>query len=319
MRTGVSRRVVIAAAVVVVVVGVFALTTSRSASQAVQATQPARPARIEGKPNLNGIWQAVSTANWDLLAHDVKPAVAQRGVYVNHPVLAAPVVALGSVGIVPPGPGVVEGNEIPYKPEAAKQKQDNAEHWLDRDPEVRCYMPGIPRAMYMPYPFQITQSGSKIQMVFAYANASRTIYLQEAPQPPADKWMGHSVGRWEGNTLVTHVTNFNDRTWLSRAGDFHSDALDVVERFTTITPDALKYEVTITDPNVFTRPWKMNMVLYRQLEDNATLMEFRCIELVEETFLGHLRKNQLVKHWEGDTIILDVTRRVPEGDKRYER
>jgi hypothetical protein len=156
-------------------------------------------------------------------------------------------------------------------------------------------------------------------MVFAYANASRTIYLQEAPKPPADKWMGHTVGRWEGNTLVTHVTNFNDRTWLSRAGDFHSDALDVVERFTPITPDALKYEVTITDPNVFTRPWKMNMVLYRQLEDNATLMEFRCIELVEETFLGHLRKNQLVKHWEGDTIVLDVTRRTPEGDKRYER
>ena len=273
----------------------------------------------DGHPNFNGIWQAMNTANWDLLPHGVRPAVAQQGVYANHPVLAAPVVALGSVGVVPAGPGVVDGDEIPYKPDAAAMKKDNAEHWLDRDPEVRCYMPGIPRAMYMPYPFQITQSGSKIQMVFSYANASRTIFLEEAPPPPADKWMGHSVGHWEGNTLVVHVTNFNDRTWLSRAGDFHSDALDVVERFTPITPDALRYEVTLSDPTVYTRPWKMKMVLYRQLEDNATLMDFRCLEFVEETFLGHVRKNQLVKHWEGDTLALDVTRRIPEGDKKYER
>ena len=118
---------------------------------------------------------------------------------------------------------------------------------------------------------------------------------------------------------MVDVANFNDRTWLSRAGDFHSDALKVVERFTPITADALHYEVTLTDPNVYTRPWKMSMVLYRRLENDAMLMDFRCIELVEETFLGHLRKNPLVKHYEGDTIILDVTRRVPEGDKRYER
>ena len=311
MRTGFSRAIVAAAGVVILLV--FAVTASRTAGQA------ARAARIDGKPNLNGIWQVTNTANWDLLAHNVKPAVAQPGVYANHPVLAAPVVALGAAGLVPASAGVVEGNEIPYKPEAAATKRENGEHWLDRDPEVRCYMPGIPRAMYMPYPLQITQSSGKIQMVFAYANASRTIFLEEAPKPPADKWMGHSVGRWEGTTLVVDVTNFNDRTWLSRAGDFHTDAMHVVERFTPITADALRYEVTVTDPNVFTRPWKMSMVLYRQLEDNAALMEFRCIELVEETFLGHLRKNQLVKHWEGDTIILDVRRRVPEGDKRYER
>src|SRR6185503_11427611 len=289
MRTGFPRALVASTGVVVLVV--LALTASRTAGQG------ARAARIDGKPNLNGIWQVANTANWDLLAHPVKPAVAQPGVYPNHPVLAAPVLALGSVGLVPAGVGVVEGNEIPYKPEAAATRRENGEHWLDRDPEVRCYMPGIPRAMYMPYPLQITQSPGKIQMVFAYANASRTIFLEAAPKPPADKWMGHSVGRWEGNTLV----------------------MDVVERFTPITADALRYEATISDPNVFTRPWKMSMVLYRQLEDNAALMEFRCIEFVEETFLGHLRKNQLVKHWEGDTIILDVRRRVPDGDKRYER
>jgi hypothetical protein len=249
----------------------------------------------------------------------MRPAVAQPGVYPDVPVLAAPVLALGAAGGVPPGPGVVEGDEIPYKPEAAAQKKVNAEHWLDRDPEVRCYMPGIPRAMYMPYPFEITQGTNKIEMAFEFNSASRTIHLDPVDPPPADTWMGFSVGRWEGNTLVVNSDHFNDRTWFSRAGDFHSDALHVVERFTPITPDALRYEVTIEDPNVFTRPWKMSMVLYRQLEENVRLMEYKCVELVEETFLGHLRKKQLVKHWEGDTIILDVTRKIPQGDKLYER
>ena len=312
MRTRVYASSGLALAAVVVLV--VALGVDRSSGQATRSVRTA-----DGKPNLSGVWQAMNTANWDLLAHGVRPAVAQRGVYSDYPVLAAPVVALGSVGGVPPGPSVVEGNEIPYKPEAAARKKENAEHWLDRDPEVRCYMPGIPRAMYLPYPFQITQGTNRIQMVFAFANANRTIHLDTAPAPPADKWMGHSIGRWDGDTLVVDVTNFNDRTWFSRAGDFHSDALHVVERFTPMTPDALRYEATIEDPNVFTRPWKMNMVLYRNLEDNATLMDYRCLELVEETFLGHVRKNQLVKRWEGETLILDVTRRIPPEDRRYER
>jgi hypothetical protein len=282
-----------------------------------QASRTARTA--DGHPNFNGIWQVHNTANWDLLAHGMRPAVAQRGVYPDVPVLAAPVLALGSVGIVPPGPGVVEGNEIPYKPDAAARKKRNGETWLDNDPEVRCYLPGIPRAMYMPYPFQITQGTDKIQMTFEYANASRTIHLDTVADAPIDLWMGHSVGRWEGNTLVVTVTDNNPRTWLSRAGDFHSEAMKVTERFTPITPDAITYEATIDDPDVFTRPWKMSMVLYRNLEPNAQLMDFRCVELVEETFLGHLRKQQLVKHWEGETIILDVTRRVPEGDRIYDR
>jgi hypothetical protein len=131
--------------------------------------------------------------------------------------------------------------------------------------------------------------------------------------------MGFSQGRWEGNTLVVNSTDFNDRTWLSRSGDFHSDAMKLVERFTPITPDAIRYEVTVEDPNVYTRPWKMNMVLYRQLEPNAQLMDFNCVEFVEETFLGHLRKNTLVKHWEGETIVIDVTRKMPGLDKLYDR
>src|SRR5438309_380505 len=301
----------------------FCLTAIPKAQTPAPGRTP-RPARTpDGHPNLNGIWQATTTANWDLLPHAMRPAVAQPGVYPDVPVLAAPVLALGAAGGVPPGPGVVEGNEIPYKPEAAAKKNENAEHWLDRDPEVRCYTPGIPRAMYMPYPFRITQAANKIVMAFEFNAASRTIHLDPVDPPPADTWMGHSVGHWEGNTLVVDVSHFNDRTWFSRSGDFHSDALHIVERFTPINysvrPDALRYEVTIEDPNVFTRPWKMSMVLYRQLEPNAQLMEYKCVELVEETFLGHLRKQQLVKHWEGDSIVIDVTRKIPAGDKLYER
>ena len=324
MRIGFNRSTALVAGAAIA--GAFSLAAIRMTGQAARTTQATPPAQAtraartpDGHPNLNGIWQATTTANWDLLAHTMRPAVAQPGVYPDVPVLAAPVLALGADGAVPPGPGVVEGNEIPYKPEAAAKKKDNAEHWLDRDPEVRCYMPGIPRAMYMPYPFRITQGANKIEMSFEFAGASRTIHLDPVDPPPADTWMGHSVGHWEGNTLVVDVSHFNDRTWFSRSGDFHSDALHVVERFTPITPDALRYEVTIEDPNVFTRPWRMSMFLYRQLEANAQLMEYKCIELVEETFLGHLRKKQLVKHWEGDTIVIDVTRKIPPGDKLYER
>ena len=311
MRSRLTLSIVVAVAVVAVTLVVWSVTTTG------QATRTARTA--DGHPNLNGIWQVTNTANWDLLAHQMRPMVGQPGVYADVQVLAAPVVALGEAGIAPPGPGVVEGNELPYTPEAAAKKKENAEHWLDRDPELRCYKPGIPRAMYMPQPFQVTQGTNKIQMVFQYALASRTIHLDEVNPPPADTWMGHSVGRWEGDTLVVNSDNFNDRTWLSRAGDFHSDAMKLVERFTPITADAMRYEVTVEDRNVFTRPWTMKMVLYRQLEDNAQLMDFKCVELVEETFLGHLRKNQLVKRWDGDTMTVDITRRIPPVDKLYER
>src|SRR6266478_2317529 len=209
---------------------IFYFAAIRTTGQATRTTRTP-----DGHPNLNGIWQATTTANWDLLAHAMRPAVAQPGVYPDVPVLAAPVLALGSVGGVPPGPGVVEGNAIPYKPEAAAKKKDNAEHWLDRDPEVRCYMPGIPRAMYMPYPFQITQSTNKIEMAYEFSNTARTIHLDKVEGPPDDAWMGHSVGRWEGNTLVVEVTNFNDRTWFDRAGNYHSDALHLTERFTQMS------------------------------------------------------------------------------------
>jgi len=275
--------------------------------------------RRGNKPDLSGIWQANNTANWDLQTHTARPAVAQPGVYPDVPVLAAPVVALGTIGWVPAGRGVVEGEEIPYLPTAAAKKKENFEHWLDRDPELRCYLPGVPRAMYLPYPFQIVQGTNQIQMVFEFANAARTIHLTEVNPYPSDAWMGHSVGRWEGDTLVVDVTSQIDKTWFDRSGNFHSDALHVVERYTPISRDAIRYEATIEDPQVFSRPWKINMPLYRRLEQNAQLMEFRCQEMVEETFLGHLRRQPLVKHWEGNTMNVDITRKIPPGEKVYER
>jgi len=156
-------------------------------------------------------------------------------------------------------------------------------------------------------------------MVHEFANTGRTIHLDEVEPSPIDTWMGHSVGHWEGDTLVVDVKSFLDSTWFDRAGNFHSDALHLVERFTPLTPDALAYEVTIEDPKVFTRPWKMSMPLYRRLEKNARLMEFRCTEFVEELMYGHLRKQPLVKHWEGETLSVDITRKIPPLDQMYER
>jgi hypothetical protein len=232
---------------------------------------------------------------------------------------AAPVLALGAAGAVPGSLGVVQGDgQIPYKPEALLMKKDNAEHWIDRDPELKCYLPGIPRAMYMPYPFQITQGTNKIHMAYEFSNTARTIHLDKVSGPPDDTWMGHSVGHWDGDTLVVDVTNFNDRSWFDRAGNFHSDALHLTERFTLMSPDIIRYEVTIEDPKVFTQPWRIAMPLYRRVEPNMQLLEFRCNEFVEEFMYGGVRKQQLVKHWEGETMAVDITRKVPSGDKFYE-
>lgn len=283
------------------------------------AAGPAGPGRIAGKPDLNGIWEANNTANWDLLTHEARPMVAQPGLLPKTVVLAAPVLALGSIGWVPGGLGVVEGDTIPYKPWAAARKKENQEHWLDRDPEIKCFQPGIPRGMYMPHPFQVIQSADKIQMIFEFANAQRTIHLNKMDPYPNVLYMGYSVGHWEGDTLVVEVTNFTDATWFDRAGDFHSDALHVTERYSSMGPDVIHYEATIQDPQVFTKPWKMSMPLYRRVEPNAQLMDFKCVPMVEETIYGHLRKQQLVKHWEGNTMNVDITRKIPPGEAVYER
>src|SRR5690348_2404886 len=252
------------------------------------------PRGADGKPDLNGIWQALNEANYDLEAHVARPAMALRpGPY--GPVPAAAVLALGAVGAVPPSLGVVEGGEIPYKPEALATRKQNQEDWLNRDPEIKCYLPGVPRATYMPYPFQIVQSSSAMTFVYEYAGAVRNIYLKDPGPALADSWMGQSVAHWEGETLVVNVTDMIDKTWFDRAGNFHSDKLHVVERYTRTSPDVIAYEATIEDAGVFTRPWKISMPLYRRQEKNAQILDFKCVEFVEELLYGPYRKHPLGK------------------------
>jgi hypothetical protein len=259
-----------------------------------QAPAYRAPRTADGKPDLNGIWQALNEANYDLEAHMARPALALRaGPY--GPVPAAGVLALGAVGAVPPGMGVVEGGPIPYKPEAAAKKKENQEKWLERDPEIKCYLPGVPRATYMPHPFQILQSSSALFIAYQYDGAVRNIYLKDPGPAPVDSWMGQSVARWEGDTLVVDASGFNDSTWFDRAGNFHSDQMKVTERYTRAAPDVINYEATITDPETFTRPWKISMPLHRRLEKNAQIMDFKCVEFVEELLYGQWRKTPLTK------------------------
>ena len=257
------------------------------------AGQAYRAPRAEnGKPDLNGIWQAMNEANYDLEGHNARPAMALRpGPY--GPVPAASVLALGAVGAVPPSLGVVEGGEIPYKPEALAQKKKNQENWVTSDPEIKCYLPGVPRATYIPQPFRIFQSNSQLFFAYQYAGAVRNIYLKDPGPAPVDAWMGQSFGHWEGESLVIDVTGFNDQSWFDRAGNFHSDALHVVERYTRTSPDVISYEATIEDPKVFTRPWKISMPLYRRQEKNAQILDFKCVEFVEELMYGKWRKTPL--------------------------
>jgi hypothetical protein len=240
-----------------------------------QAPAYRAPRTADGKPDLNGIWQALNSANWDLEGHHAAPG---------------PIPLLGAVFAKPPGLGVVEGDEIPYLPAAAAKKKQNQANWVMLDPEVKCYLPGVPRATYLPYPFQIVQSEKTILIAYEYAGAVRTINMEAATMAPAESWMGWSNGRWEGEALVVDVTSQNEETWFDRAGNFHSDALHVVERYTRRSSDILDYEATIEDPKVFSRPWKISMPLYRRAERNARLLEFRCVEFAEEVLYGHLRK-----------------------------
>ena len=233
------------------------------------------PRAADGKPNLNGIWQALNSANWDLQPHPAAPG---------------PMWQLGAAGAEPAGLGVIDGDEIPYLPAALLKKKENSANRVALDPETKCYLPGVPRATYMPFPFQIVQSQKKIVISYEYASAVRTIAMDSNKKAPADSWMGWSNGHWEGDTLVVDVTGFNDQTWFDRAGDFHSDALHVVERYAARSADTLLYEATIEDKNVFSRPWKISMPLYRRVEKNAQLLEFKCVPFAEEVLYGNLRK-----------------------------
>ena len=266
------------------VVALLSLAVTPIAGQAPAYRAPRTP---DGQPDLNGIWQALNTANWNIEAHLAQPAPFPQ--------------LLGALHAQPAGQSVVEGDEIPYQPWALAKKKENFEMRLTRplnnemsqtvgDTEAKCYLPGVPRITYMPSPFQIIQTPKLILIAYEYATATRMIHLDRKPVVPNVAWMGYSVGRWEGDTLVVDVTDQVDQTWFDRAGNFHSDALHVIERYTPISPHHLLYEATINDPNVFTRPWKLSMPLYRRMDKNIQLLEFKCVEFAEEFMYGHLRK-----------------------------
>jgi hypothetical protein len=239
-------------AVVVLLSGVTWLSMNRVPAQTAAAASDALPRTADGKPDLSGIWQVLNTAAWDIQDHQ-----AMKG--------------------VPAGQGVVEGNELPYLPEALAKKNENFKNRLTADPEAKCFQPGVPRIMYMPYPFQIVQTPTYIGLLFEYVHTTRHIRLNsEHPEGPIEWALGDTRARWEGDTLVTDVVHFNAETWFDRAGNFHSEAMHLVERFTMLDRDHITYEVTVEDPKVFSRPWKMSMPLYRRIEKNLQILDYEC-------------------------------------------
>jgi hypothetical protein len=206
------------------------------------------------------------------------------------PVPAPEVVAMGAVGAVPASFGVVEGGAIPYRPEAVARRDQNRENWMANDPEVKCYMPGVPRANYMPHPFQIFQSESAFFIAYSFAGAVRNVFLADPGPAPLDSWMGQSYGYWDGDTFVVEVTGLDDRTWFDRAGNYHSYELKVTERWTMVSENVIQYEATMEDPQVFERPWTISMPIYRRLEEGYELPQFKCVEFVEEMMYGQYRK-----------------------------
>jgi hypothetical protein len=216
------------------------------------------PRTAYGHPDLQGLWQTMSPAVWNLEDH-----TAELG--------------------IPAGQSVVVGGSIPYRPDAAEQRERNRENRATDDPEASCKMVGVPRTMYMPYPFQIVQTPTQVTILSEYVHSVRTIFLDsEHPADPLQQlWMGDSRGHWDGDTLVVDVNNFTGETWLDRSGNFHSDALHVVERFTRTSPDHLLYEVTLEDPNVYSESWQISMPLYRRVEPNARLLEYECHAYLE--------------------------------------
>ncbi len=268
---------------------VFAVLALAAAGLAADFEPPRLP---NGKPDLNGVWQAIGSAHYDIERHLARHSLQLRE-GPHGPLPDVPLLRLGAVGAVPGGMGIVEGGKIPYKPEAAAKRAENREHWLERDPEIKCYMPGVPRAVYMPFPFQIVHNAKSMFIAYEFAGAVRDVFFEDIGPAEVDSWMGQSVAHWEGDTLVIDVTGQTDQTWLDRSGTHHSNQLHVVERYTLTGPNHIRYEAAIEDPEVFTRPWKISLPLYRRMEGDARLMDFKCVEFVEELMFGEYRRKPL--------------------------
>jgi hypothetical protein len=228
----------------------------------------ARPARIAGHPNFNGIWQALNTANWNLESH---PAEALGNAFGQ----------LGAIAAIPAGQSVVRGGAIPYTPEALATRNANRANWPAADPEARCYMLGVPRVTYHQMPFQIFQGDGDLLMVYPFAATNRVIYMKDLSELPVDSWMGKSMGQWEGDVLVVTTKWQNGQSWLDRAGNFASSQLTVTERFSLQDATHIAYEATLDDPQTFTRPWTIEMPLYRLVDQNAQLLEHKCVPFAD--------------------------------------
>ena len=239
------------------------------------------PKTPDGDPNYNGIWQAMGAAHWDLEDH-----AARQG----------PAPILGALGAIPAGRSVVVGSTIPYQDWARAKRDENRANWVQLDPAVKCYIPGIPRATYMPFPFQFVQSKDAILVAYEFGSNSRVIHL-DRPGTEAElpSWMGYSLGRFDGDALVVDVTAQTPETWFDSAGNFHSAELKVVERYTRTGPNTLQYEASIEDPAVFTQPWTIRMPLYRRQEEGAQIIEYKCIEFAEYATYGHLYPQETVE------------------------
>ena len=267
-------------------------TTSSSAAPEAMAWKAKRgPDGVH--PDLNGVWQVLNTANYNIEAHPASAALQMReGPYV--PVPHASVVALGAIGAVPAGIGIVQGDgKIPYTAEALATRDENRKLAVELDPEVKCYLPGIPRANYMDKPFQIFHSDKAVFFAYEYAGAVRNVFLTDPGEAPVDSWMGQSYGKWDGDTFVIEVTGLLRDTWLDRSGNLHGSTTKVTERWTPTSDYTLRYEATIEDEETYTKPWKIAFNLYKKVGEDAQLQQFKCVEFVEELMYGHLRKNPL--------------------------
>jgi len=239
-------------------------------SQTSSTPEP-ESAMLDGRPDLNGVWKAINTANWNLEAHS---AQALDDFW-----------EMGAIAAIPAGKSVItDGGSIPYLPEALAKRDENRANWPQADPEAKCYMLGIPRATYHDIPFAIFQGGADddVLMVYPFAASQRVIHMDESGGLPLDAWMGKSNGVWEDDTLVVTTLNQNGLTWLDRAGNHSSNQLVVTERFSLIDADHILYEATLEDPQTFSEPWTISMPLYRLVEDNAQTLEHKCVEFADK-------------------------------------
>ena len=237
----------------------------------------AAPLVSSDPPDLSGIWQTMNTASWNLEGH-----TASKMPVTN---------ILGALGGIPAGISVVEGGEIPYLPEALERRDQNRSDWTNLDPVAKCYIPGVPRSTYMPWPFQILQTDTEIFIAYEFGSNSRTIFMDRpGTEAPLPSWMGYSLGHWENETLVVNVTKQVPDTWLDASGNYHGADLVVEERYTLVDKNRIQYEATIDDPDVFSRPWTIKIPLYRRMEDGARLLEYKCVEFGEDLLYDHLRR-----------------------------